>query len=56
MSITRYVTDANYAHLNFPQPSVVVDRSYWSCDDLDAWIRSRIGAISSRKSKSKGEA
>jgi predicted DNA-binding transcriptional regulator AlpA len=53
MTITRYATDEGYAHLNFPRPSVLVDRCYWNRDDLDAWMRSRIGAVSTRKSKTK---
>ena len=54
MSIHRYVDDPNYAHLNFPKPSVLVDRCYWHVDDIDAWMRSRVGAVSSRKIKTKG--
>ena len=56
MSIERYANDAHYAHLNFPKPSVVVDRSYWNRDDLDRWMRSRVGAVSTRKSKSRSAA
>ena len=53
MSVTRYDADEKYAYLNFPKPSVVVDRCYWSRDDIDAWMRSRVGAVSSRKIKTK---
>ena len=43
MSIERYATDEHYAHLNFPQPLVVVDRIYWSAtiSTLDALPRRR---------------
>ena len=53
MTIHRYANDPNYAHLNFPKPSVVVDRCYWDRTEIDAWMRSRVGAISSRKIKTK---
>jgi predicted DNA-binding transcriptional regulator AlpA len=56
MSVSRYATDPAYAHLNFPRPSVVMDRSYWHREDIDAWMRSRVGAVSTRKNKSKGAA
>ena len=51
MSVSRYANDAAYSYLDFPAPSVVVDRCYWSRDDLDAWMRSRVGAVSTRKMK-----
>jgi predicted DNA-binding transcriptional regulator AlpA len=54
MSIHRYVNDKKYTHLNFPKPSVIVDRCYWDRAEIDAWMRSR--AVSSRKGKSKAVA
>jgi predicted DNA-binding transcriptional regulator AlpA len=51
MSVTRYVNDKNYGHLGFPKPAVLVDSWRWHVSDLDAWMRSRIGAASSRKRK-----
>jgi predicted DNA-binding transcriptional regulator AlpA len=57
MTIHRYLNHPKYAHLNFPKPTaVIVDRSYWDRADIDAWMRSRNGAISSRKFKSKAVA
>ena len=55
MSIRRWSTEEGYAHLNFPKPSVVVDRCYWDKDVIDDWMRSRIGAVSTRKSKTKSK-
>jgi hypothetical protein len=56
MSVTRYANDPAYVHLNFPKASVVVDRCYWNRSDLDAWMRSRVGATSSRKAKADADA
>ena len=57
MTIHRYLNDPKYTHLNFPKPTaVIVDRSYWDRADIDAWMRSRVGAVSSRKGKSKAVA
>ena len=49
VSITRYVNDAGYEHLGFPKPAVLVNSWRWDVDEIDAWMRSRVGATSSRK-------
>ena len=51
MTVTRYVNEAGYEHLGFPKPAVLVDSWRWDVTDLDTWMRSRIGATSSRKAK-----
>ena len=49
MTISRYATEEHYSYLEFPKPSVIVDRCYWDVDDVDQWMRSRVGATSSRR-------
>ena len=49
MTITRYATEEKYSYLNFPKPSVLVDSWRWNVNDLDSWMRSRVGAVSSRR-------
>jgi predicted DNA-binding transcriptional regulator AlpA len=36
MTIWRWERDSK---LNFPQPTVIRDRKYWSRDDINAWMR-----------------
>lgn len=36
MTIWRWERDSK---LNFPQPTVIRDRKYWSRNDINAWMR-----------------
>ena len=51
MTVKRYIHDPAYAHLAFPRPSVAGGSYHFNVDELDAWSRSLVGAVSTRMMK-----